>query len=525
MTFIPLPKNTEKDAVLVEQKAGTTTLLDADSVIDVNLFDDEGNPYTEDNRLPVDVPLQTTAFDELSISELTPVVQTDFSYNINPNIWESNLNGGTATVDEHRLKLSTGAGTNQGGYLLSRIPIKYSAGQGGLVRFSAIYSTGKIGSSQFIGVGDVADGFLFVCIDEEFGIARFAYGHPEFQTVTITTGSSTAENITVTLDGIASSVPVTASGNVTTTANEIASFDYSLVGQGWLAHAMGDEVIFQNFRSGDKTGAFTVTGTTVVGTFVEILAGVSPEVEFVPQSEWNGNKMSNLDQTKGNIYQIRYQWLGYGPIEFSIEDEDTGKFILIHTLRYGNRNTLPSINNPTLPLVYFVENTTNDTDITVMSGSIGGFIEGKNISNGVRHGISGQDLAVPANTETPILTLHNPIIYEGVPNRTSIRLKFVIPSVDGNKNSIVRIYFNATLTDASFNDVDTGGSVAKFDTAATLSSGGLLLFAFSIEKTGSQLFELLNDRIDLPPGAFITFTVESANTTEAVISLNYEDLF
>ncbi len=483
------------------------------------------NNFYEFVRETVTDEVQKTAFDEQSVAELTPVAQYDFSYNINHELWVQRLNGGSATVDQHRLKLSTGAGTNQAAYILSTIPIKYSAGQGGLVRFSGIFTTGVVGSRQLIGVGDVADGFLFAYIDDEFGVARFAYGHPEFQTLTITTASSTAESVTVTLDGIASSVPVTASGNATTTANEIASFDYSLVGQGWVPHAMGDQVIFENFRGALRAGAFSLSGTTVVGGFVQTLAGVEPVLEFIPQAQWNGdNMMEVLDTTKGNIYQIRYQWLGFGPIEYSIEDE-TGEFTVVHTIEYGNKNTLPSINNPTLPLVYFVENTTNNTDITVMSGSIGGFIEGKNTSNGVRHGATGQNLTVAAGVETPVITLHNPIIYEGVPNRTVIRLKFVIASVDGNKNSVIRIYTNSTLTDASFSDVDTGASVGQVDTSATVATGGDFLFAFALAKSGSQLFPLVEDRIDLPPGQFITFTIESANTTESVISVNYEDLF
>ena len=60
------------------------------------------------------------------------------------------------------------------------------------------------------------------------------YGIHETRTLTVTTGSSHAENITITLDSDAdATVAVTNTGDVTLTANEIAAHDYSDYDRDW----------------------------------------------------------------------------------------------------------------------------------------------------------------------------------------------------------------------------------------------------------------------------------------------------
>lgn len=477
------------------------------------------------NPLPVSPNTQKTAFDELVTAKLSPVIQEAFQYNINPEVWEKRLNNGTAVVDSHRLSLSTGSGVNRSSALLSKKPLKYSPGIGGLVRFSGIFSTGVVGSTQLIGIGDIADGFLFGYLDADFGVFRIAYGHPEFQTLTVTVASTTAENVIVTIDGNAVNVPVTNSANATITANEISAFDYSNVGLGWETHTMGNIVVFESYRTSATTGAFTLSGTTATGTFVQTLASIVPTIDFIKQTDWNRNKMTNLITTNGNVYQIRYQWLGYGAIRFYIEDETTGKFVLVHVIEYTNKNTLPSINNPTLPLIYFVENTTNATDINIKSASIAGFAEGEIIQSGVVHGVESQVITVPGATETPLLTLHSQVLYQGIPNRVLLKINLIQVVVDGTKTAIVRVYRNPTLVDASFSNVDINSSTALFDISATALSGGNLLFSTVILKNGKLDLNLTSNDVDLRPSEFLTITVESANSTDAVVSINYKDEF
>ena len=201
----------------------------------------------------VSITSPVTAFDEVSMAELTPVVQLQYPYAINSQLIETRLNGGTATIDSNRLKLSTGAAANRLAMSLSRKALKYNPGQGAMVRFTALFTTGVANSTQLIGIGDQNDGFFFGYNASTFGVLHRSGGASEMRLLTVTTGSSTAEDITITLDGdAATTVSVTNTADTTLTANEIAAHDYSGVGDGWTAHAMGATVRFMSYTSGSK---------------------------------------------------------------------------------------------------------------------------------------------------------------------------------------------------------------------------------------------------------------------------------
>jgi hypothetical protein len=480
--------------------------------------------------------LQKSAFGELLVGNLTPTFQSDFSYNINPDLWIDKSNNGTVTVDDHRLKLSTGAAANQSAQLNSIVPLQYHAGMGANVRFTGLFTTGVAGSTQLIGVGSASDGFFFGYNGADFGVLRRRGGESEVRTLTITTKSTTAENITITLDGDAdATVAVTdaTATDVTTTANEIAAHDYTNLGRGWSVYSEGAKVIFVAIDASSRAGTYSVAGTTVVGTFAQDIAGISATDTWVYQNKENADNWSAdkgdgrgglpvMDWTKGNVFQIRYQWLGYGMISFYVETPATGELTLVHQMPYANENTVLSVNNPTLQFCYLVENISNTTDIILMSGSIGGFTEGMTNGGHIHHGATGQKTAI--TTEVPILTILNPVLFQGSQNRIKIELIASGISGDDNKPPIFRLYKNATLTGASFVSANGDASAIKYDTIATLATGGDLEFATGLAKSGSEIWDLSAASFDLYPAQSITITAESTGVSlDAVASINWED--
>lgn len=82
---------------------------------------------------------------------------------------------------------------------------------------------------------------------------------------------------------------------------------------------------------------------------------------WVRQGSWEPGCTWAFDPTKGNVYQIRFQWLGYGEIQFYIEDPEIGNFVQVHRIQYANQNVNTSIRNPTLQIHASTTNTTNAT--------------------------------------------------------------------------------------------------------------------------------------------------------------------
>ena len=480
------------------------------------------------------VSLQQSAFGELSTSQLEPVVQLQFPYGVNSEIVSEHSNNGSLSVDSNRLKASTGAAANQSAMMFSNVPIKYNPGQGGLIRFTGVFTTGVIGSAQTIGIGDQGDGYFFGYDGADFGILRREAGKPEIRSLQITTASSTAENITITLDGYANTVAVTNSGNVTTTANEIvADTGWANLGSGWDVHAQGDTVVFRSFDTAAHDGAYSITATTAAGTYTQEIAAVAATDNWEKQTAWSDDKADDsgilplMDWTKGNVFQIRYQWLGFGLISFYVENPSSGEWVLVHKIEYANANLVPSVRNPTLPLCLAAMNTTNTTDILLYTSSMAGFIEGKAAPAPIKHGTS-RTLSISGVTVVPILSLHNQHVFQGEINRARIKLTYVSVTNESGKPAIIHFNVNPTLTDASFSALEPANSIMDVDIAATVLTGGDSQFSVALPSGAVQVIPIKELDFNIDP--LTTFTIGGAQTASGTasvvtVAVNWEENF
>jgi hypothetical protein len=481
-----------------------------------------------------------TAFGETLVAELQHEIMLDFVYSVNPDkvVTQANQSGSITHADSMAVARS-GAAADSSATVLSRNYAHYQPGHGTRIRFTALYSTGTADSTQLAGIGDSSDGFFFGYNGTSFGIMHRYNGLPEIRTLTVTTPSTTTENITITLDGNANNaVAVTNSGNATTTANEIAAADYSDTGRGWTAEAVGATVIFTSWDSSPRTGTYSLSGaTSAVGTFAQTIAGVSPTEDWVPQADWNGQDKFDgtgitgvtLDPLKGNVFQITYQWLGYGIIRFFIEDPDDGDLHPVHRIQYANANTVPSLSNPTLPFSMAAINGANTSDITVRSSSVGIFTDGTIEQIGRSTGISAAVTLGATSAETPILSIRNRNIFQGVPNHVETKVKLIAASVEHTKTVTIVLYTGCTLTDAAFTDVATATSVLQKDTSATAFSGCTEVLSIALGQTGQQVIDLTDDLYQgvIAPGEIITVTIKptSGNGAEAAVGFNLVELF
>ncbi len=480
-----------------------------------------------------------TSFGESLTAQLTPIVHLEFPYNINPRIVTSRTNnGGTIVQVDQKAQLSTSASANASAQMVSVIGVKYYPGEGALIRFSALFDTPVANSLQEIGIGSSTDGYYFNYSGTTFAICRRRGGVEEVRRLTITTGSTTDENVTITLDGdTKTDVAVTNTGDTTLTANEIGSADYSDVGTGWSTHVMGSTVFFVSYDAAIHSGDYSLSSvSTAVGAFSQSLAGADAIDVIVAQADWNKDTLGagelnpsgiTLVQTNLNVYQIRYQWLGAGSMFFYVFNPSGGRPILVHEIEYANANTVPSVDNPTLPLCVRVQNTSNTSDVVMATASMGGFVEGRVKEFGVSHSTSVSVEGITI-TETPILTIHSHDIFQGKINRVRVKIKLLSASVDGGKPSILRVIKNATLTGASFSPVAPGAgtSTIHMDTSATELTGGDVIFTAGLSKVDSIALNSQDLEIFLEPIEFLTVSLQAtATTVDAVLSLSWEELF
>lgn len=381
-------------------------------------------PFIEDDK---------AAFGELITAELTPKVQIDFPYNINTDIVNTTTTGsGTVTQSNGKVVVQTTASASSTAQLTSKRVLKYDAGQGALIRFTAIFTTGVASSTQIVGIGDNIDGFFFGYNATSSGILRRQNG-----------------------------VDI------------------------WTAQTSWSEDL------ADGTGT-----------------------------------LPSIDWTKGNVFQIRYQWLGFGLISFWMENPSTGKFVRVHNIEYANANTEPSIFNPSLPLCIWAKNTSNSSNIKIESSSMAGFVEGKEVLLGPKNSISNAKAAIDT-TETNIITIRNRDTFVSSTNRVEVELDFIAIAVDGTKPAIARVTKNTTLGGAPvYVRLATSTSVIEYDTAGTTLTGGEVLFTFSLAKEDSNDLKVNDLHIDLVPGDTLTLSVEATSgSTDTLASFSWIERF
>ena len=273
------------------------------------------------------------------------------------------------------------------------------------------------------------------------------------------------------------------------------------------------------------------------GTSFGIMSRYDGTDTWVAQADWNGDKMNGaggatnptgqtLDPTKGNVYQIKFQWLGFGQIVFSIEDSTSGEFVKVHSINYANANTVPSLLAPSFPVKWFVENTTNNTNITVKGASCNAEVEGKIEYLGPTNSIGNTKTGV-TTTLTNILTIRNKSSFASKTNRVPVNILKYSVAVDGTKPATFELVKNATLGGTpSYADISTNTSVVDYDTAGTTVTGGTPIDFDSLAKDGS--INVTPDPADivLLPGETLTLAVAaSTSTTDVTAAIRWVEDF
>ena len=257
---------------------------------------------------------------------------------------------------------------------------------------------------------------------------------------------------------------------------------------------------------------------------------------WTTQANWNIDTLDGNDGATNpsnmlmnhenmNVFQISYQWLGAGEIEFFVEDPADGQYAPVHRIRYANNNLVPSIYNATLPVSAKVINSGNNTNLTFKTASMAGFVEGKSKVLGPFETYTATS---SHSTETAFFHLRSKSTYLSKANRITAYLQQLSAGNDANVLSTFKVYKNATLSGTpTWNDVNGDDSIMEVDEVQTYTSGGTLLFSGVVGKDAGSVFSLkLDDRgIIVRPGDVITVTSVSANTGAQAASLTWQEDF
>lgn len=468
-----------------------------------------------------------TVFGEVLTAELTPTIQIDNRYDIDPSLRDDletfEATGGTVESNKNLFQCNTGTSVGGYGVIRSANSLRYRPGEGAISRITAKFTTGVANSLQFAGLFSLTETAAFGYDGANFSVIHEYDGEAEIQELTVTATPSGTENATITLDSDAVVISITNS-TVQTNARELfdgLSGDATLSGK-WRFEQVDDTVICISKSVGDKTGTFSASAATATFTLTEIEAGVAKSDSNVAQSSWDKAPFSGFDPTKLNIYQIEYGFLGGANIKYNIYNPNTGEFELVHSIKWSNSFSSPNFGNPDMKLGWTAASLGSTTALTVEGASCMGGIEGREIIQEDSKATFTQVASI-GTTLTAVLTIQNRIVYGKRFNLGNVKPVSVSVDNDHNKGIIVELVKNTTLGGTpNYEYFDENNSIVAIDTAGTTLTGGTVLDSFTVATNDSKTIDLGNLKILLLPEETLTLAVRTVsgtatNTTGSIV--------
>jgi hypothetical protein len=481
---------------------------------------------------------QVSAFGEPLAISPTAVVQLDGIYGATSDVIQTYNNGTGSSAGSVDGMFRVHTGTTQGGYgvLRSKRFIRYRPGQGIQCRMTAGFTTGVAGSVQFAGLANQENRVGFGFNGDRFGVVRSSGGKATILTMVINAAPNASQTATITLNGVAYTIALTAGTDhqtITQIINRVGGYG------GWLFQQTDGAMIWLAPSLGPMNGTFSFTSTgNATATFTVRQVGVAQTDHWTYQEDWNIDKLDGsaaidtnpsgmlLDHTKLNVYQIALRWLGAGVISYAIEDQASGTIVYVHREHYTNQNTKPHTDNPSFKITYVANNTTNNTDLSVYGASVYGAIEGTIHLNELTRSYSSSKTNLAQNVTHHLLTIKNSVVTNGlaganngnyVINTKEAIVKSLSVSVQSNDPSQVFLYFEPSTFSAQHtyyaiprcNEVQsqvTGTFDNTIDTPIYTGLCGI---------NGTINIDLSQYRITVPPGSWLSIAIKGTAAINA----------
>lgn len=276
-------------------------------------------------------------------------------------------------------------------------------------------------------------------------------------------------------------------------------------------------------------------GTTESGTFFRLESGTLKGVVRTTKSLVTSEVTINLDTTgidlsKGNVFDIQYQWRGVGNYVFFINLQEVGRFANLGTL------TDLSMFNPAVPVFFESENLGDNAQMRfgcVDVSSEGGKDNGKTYGSVSIDNQSGQ--VGISGFNVPIIAIRSKLTVNSLINtRDTLAL---LASAYSDQRSLIRIWATRDFSAITENDqswVDYGDGhleYIQYDNPNVVSpmtfdtTKANLIFGSRVDQdqtySTSALFE---DRTEIfqTPGDMFIFTMHRETGTSCNVGVTYE---
>lgn len=367
------------------------------------------NISTLNGNLSTSILSPNTAFGELLNASNYPFVQFDFSAGEpldSLNVYRNNVANTSYEFKDSKGTVSVNGGGDRIIQLDSNQFTKYKAGQGSDNRFTAVFDPSgfETGFHQYAGVFTPEDSLCFGYFDvsggeDQFSIRYQSFGQQQISEIKISDVNSPSGTLIYNLQGTTTDgfdvTGLDANAIAQRSAEQIQEkIDAGFYGFSCEYYDVSSALVYDviatlngcELNGGNVNISIVEPAPTGVIINSSVLRNSQPPTtEIIPQIMWNIdtcldmgtlelNYLKNpsgfrLDPTKGNVYKITFQYLGFGSITFSIENTENGLIIPVHQIQYANTSINPTLRDPNLRIGIGVEALSTSSALSSISTS------------------------------------------------------------------------------------------------------------------------------------------------------------
>lgn len=471
-------------------------------------------------------------YNEVITTYLNPIVNASAHNNTLVKMEGLTVGSGKVSINNGNYSISTGNIAKSIAQMCSERHLQNKSGQGAVARFSAIFSKGVEKSLQGAGLLNTNNSLMWGYYGSDFGIIYQSGGAVEIREIEVLEAPRKKECVSFIMNDENHTFELEPSNNLISTCDKIVSELNSNI-SGWYFSQNNNKIRCVSILSGTNGDHFNFMNNTKDGKcnceWSLISKGKKKDTHFIKRENFNSNKVEWLEPNKGNVYHIKYKYNGYGVINFCVENKE-GVPVLAHQMRYNNNNEIPSLNNPSLKIGFYVESKGSTEDLCIKSSSCASFIEGINKITDESLSIHNLQKGVGLK-RCNVLTLRNRNEFNGLLNLSEAHIEeLCLCSVGTHMPVIVEIIENASSdTPENYEYIDENKSIMEYERSRNIySSKGedeKLLRTYIIAPGESKVINFHNTEFVLKPGFRCSITARSLSSSgcQVIASVNWKE--
>lgn len=430
------------------------------------------------------------------------------------------MNQGSSSCSNGLLTVTCGNSGISGAGMQSSYPLIVTGKQMVTCQFTAMFDSNPCpGTMQIAGVGDGEHGVFVGYNGTSFGVRLLSGGQMQYYVLRVPTATTAAGTVTLTINGVAFSYPLTASQSVSSILYQIAT-DPNILNGNMQTRVVNSSVVINTAlaMSPQSQPSVTDTGTGCGITIAQVVAGTWPTDLWVYQPSWNGpglNPTTPIAWNNGNTFKITIGPLGFGSISVSVLNPDSLRQTVLHTFnKISSSQGFSFVSLGLLPSLYSVNFAATQA---VSLSSTGFLVDGAENSGRIRPMFSATSTNTnlfPGSPLTSVLCLQNMQLLQTTRNCKIMNMVGLDMSVSGNVSLLLSVYKDPQITAPMKGTQIDANSCTLVDATSNVSlvpNTGYLLRSWQLTAT-APLVHLAIDDLWVEPGALLVFCISKLGT-------------